>query len=43
MVLSVVLPLIGIDFRQTRDQKLQLLLVEDGNQFWGNDFMETCN
>lgn len=42
VVLGVVLPFIHVDLGQTGDQKLELLLVEDGNQIRWNDFMEAC-
>jgi len=42
VVLSVVLPLIDLNLGQTGDQKLQFLLVEDGNEVRRNDFMEAC-
>jgi hypothetical protein len=40
VVLCVALPIIHVNFRQTGDQQLQFLLVEDGNEFSGNDIME---
>lgn len=42
VVLGVVFPFIHVDFRQTGNQQLQFLFVEDGDQIRGNDFMETC-
>lgn len=40
VVFCVALPIIHVNFRQTGDQQLQFLLVEDGNEFSGNDIME---
>jgi hypothetical protein len=40
MILGVALPVIYIDVWQTRDQKLKLLLGEDGNEVLGDDVME---
>lgn len=42
LVLGVPLPIVDVDFGKTRDEKLQFLLVEDGDQFGWNDIMETC-
>lgn len=42
VVLCVALPVVDVDVRQTGDQELQLLLVEDRDQLCRNDFVETC-
>ena len=42
MILGIALPVININFRQTRNQKLQLLLVEDCDKVSRNNVMETC-
>lgn len=41
MVLGIVLPVVDVDLRQTRDQQLQFLLVEDGDEIGWNYVMET--
>ncbi|CAI6338706.1 unnamed protein product [Periconia digitata] len=39
-VVSVLLPVVNIDIRDTTDQKLQLSLVEHIDQLWRNQFVE---
>jgi len=40
VVLGVVLPIIDIDFRHTRNQQFQLAFVKDGNELSRDDIME---
>jgi hypothetical protein len=40
VIIGIILPLIDVDLRKTRDQKFQLLFVEDGDQVWRNDLVE---
>lgn len=40
VVLGVALPVIHVDIGQTRDEKLELLLVEDGDEVLGDDVVE---
>jgi hypothetical protein len=40
MILGVVLPIIHVNIWKARDQKLQLLLVEDRNQLCRYNIME---
>ena len=42
MVLCIVLPIIYIDIRKAGDEELELLLVENCNQFSRDDIMESC-
>ena len=41
MVLGVGLQVVNVDVRQTREEQLQLLLVEDGDQPESDDAMFT--
>ena len=41
VVLCVVLPIVYIDIRKTGDEELELLLVENCNQFCRDNVMET--
>ena len=41
MVLGIVLPVVYVDVREAGYEKLQLLFVEDGNQFCRDDVMES--
>ncbi len=36
------LPVVDVDVRQTRDEKLELLLVEDSNKLGRYDLVEAC-
>ena len=40
MVFGVILPIVHVDIRETRDEKLELLLVEDGNELRWDNIME---
>lgn len=40
MVLGVGLPVVHINLGQTGNQQFELLLSEDGNKIWWDDFME---
>lgn len=42
VVFGVVLPVVNIDLRETRDEQFELLLVEDRDEFRGDDVMEAC-
>jgi len=42
VVLGVGLPVIYIDLWETGDEKLELLLIKDGDELSRNDFMEAC-
>jgi hypothetical protein len=41
VVLGVVAPVLNIDIWQTGDKEFQLLLVEDGDKFRGNDVVKS--
>lgn len=41
VILRVDLPVVHIDLGQTRNKQLKLLLREDGNEIWRDNFMET--
>lgn len=41
VVFSIALPVIDVNFGKTRDQKLELVLIEDCNQFCRDDLMKT--
>ena len=41
VIFGVHLPVIHVNFRKTRDQQFELLLVEDGDEIGRNDFMES--
>lgn len=41
VILGIALPVVNINFRKTRNQKLQLLLVEDCDEVSRNNVMET--
>ena len=40
LILGVVLPVVDIDVREARDEKLEFLFVEDGDELGRNDIME---
>lgn len=42
MVLSVCTPVIEVDVGKAGNEKLELLLVEDGDKFCGNNVVESC-
>ena len=42
LVFRVALPVVHVNVRQARDEQLQLLFVEDGNEVGRNDFVEAC-
>ena len=42
VVIGVALPVVNINVRQTRDEKFKFLLIEDCDEFGGDDFVETC-
>jgi hypothetical protein len=41
VIFGVALPIIHINVRETRDQELQFLFIEDCNEFSRNNVMET--
>ena len=41
MILRVALPVVHVDIGQTRDEQLQLLLVEDRDKFSWDDLVES--
>ncbi len=42
MVFAVVLPVVNVDIRKSRNKQFKFLFVENGNQFGGNDVVEAC-
>lgn len=42
VVLGVALPVVNVDVGQTRDEQLELLLVEDRDELGGDDVVEAC-
>lgn len=42
VVLGVRLPVVDVDIRQTRNEKFELLFVEDGDELFRDDLVEAC-
>lgn len=42
VILRIILPIVDVDVRQTRNEELKLLLVEYGDELRGNDIVESC-
>lgn len=43
VILGVSLPIVDVDFGQTRDEQLKLLLIKDCNKFCWNDVVESSH
>jgi len=43
VVVCVALPVVNVDVWQTRDEQLEFLFREDGDEFRGNNLLEACS